>query len=408
VDRFESPDDHHTDRDDSDRDHQEAIGEEGHDDLAQINAKRRASIERRARYVTAGKEAIMGMLAEHRAVLWGEIIARAADYGWRDTGTVGRFAHIDPHHLRTALLELLSTSAVLETTAATRGGRNVSVYHREFVAGTKREVEKAIARKRLLGARYLGWASGSDSTPGVIGAAAEDVVHASLREAAPDVGYRLVNPKHGTVVSMGTGQLPGGPLDNGAFFFDESGNRHFIAIEVKSLRQWVYPSTRKLYQLLYKSSLLAQELPETRVLPVLIARKAHITTYRMARDLGFHVIDTLGIQWLPRLASIEERTVAEVRNELGYADLRFATGANAYITKQFTEVIPSIATARSARWAAVGARLVDWYAAIWTDNLLPDEEPLDGSYINNVRDVARREIAQLPPNLRTEHRSGGW
>lgn len=58
------------------------------------------------------------------------------------------------------------------------------MFHSPNLAGRRRAFETAAARKRLLYARYLGWAEGSGREPGrLISPAAERVLHATLRSA---------------------------------------------------------------------------------------------------------------------------------------------------------------------------------------------------------------------------------
>ena len=65
-----------------------------------------------------------------------------------------------------------------------------------------------------------------------------------------------------------------------------------VTIEAKNLRQWIYPRTQELYQVLDKSARLQLEHPDLGVLPVLVCRKAHYNANKMAQHLGFHVIAT--------------------------------------------------------------------------------------------------------------------
>jgi hypothetical protein len=367
---------------------------------------RRTRLAKQEPYVQAGMAAIQGMIRAFDAIVWGEIIARATDYSWDDAPDRRR---IDQHHLRTALDRLLKRGDVVQTTSPTRGGRQVGVYHFPLTPSNRRQVEKAAARKRLLEARYLGWASGTDVSRGVIGAAAEDTVHSSLREAAPQIGYRLLDPIHGSVSVVLNQLVPAGSLDNAAVAYLPSLEKPvLLAIEVKSLRPWVYPSTGPLYQLLYKAASLTTLLPNVLVLPVFVCRRAHITTYRMARDLGFHVIDTLGIQWLPRLASIEESAVVEVRQELGYVDLRFQQASDRYLVKQFATVIPSVAGQRTARWQTVGSHFGAIYQALWQRTREVEGRSFFDYPLLELRQSALSRLSLLPQSQRGGGRTGGW
>jgi hypothetical protein len=130
----------------------------------------------------------------------------------------------------------------------------------------KRAVQTAAARKRLLHARYLGWAMGTKRYgAGIVGPGAEKVVHESLMAAAPS-GYRLFEPQRGEVRQMFGAPVPGGPLDNGATLqlVDDKGfpaGSVVVPIEVKNRRDWVYPEAPELHQLLSKAAALAARIP---------------------------------------------------------------------------------------------------------------------------------------------------
>ena len=371
-----------------------------------LDEQRRQRLAKQEPYVEAGVSAIQGMLSSYGAITWGEIIARAADYPWEDAPNRIR---IDQHHLRTALDRLMQRRAIVHTTSPTRGGRQVGVYHPPLEPSNRRQIEKAAARKRLLEARYLGWASGTEISKGVIGAAAEDTVHLSLREAAPQIGYRLLDPSHGSVSVIRNVPVPAGAIDNAAIaYLPDVKTPILLLVEVKSVRPWIYPSSGPLYQLLFKAATISALLPDFLVLPVFVCRRAHITTYRMARDLGFHVIDTLGIQWLPRLTSIQESAIVEVRQELGYVDLRFQKGPDPYLVKQFGSVIPAVAAQRSARWQLVGSHFAQIYRAMWTRVREVEGRTFYDYPLTELRQSARGRISQLPSELRGRSRIGGW
>jgi len=369
-----------------------------HDDEAQLAAKLFG-------YRDMAVDIIRDMLATEHALIWGEIIARAADHVWSaDLHDI----RINPHHLREGLKYLIDMKQVQQQSLPTRGGRTIGVYTSADVPGRQRVTERAAARKRLLAARYQGWASGSDAVRGVIGPTAEEIVHASLSQAAGYVGYKLLNPEGGSIGSVRNIAVPFGPLDNAAWLRHEQDPREYLlVIEVKSLRSWIYPGSSRLFQLLHKAAMLSQSLPEVEILPVFICRRAHITTFRMARDLGFHVIDTLGIQWLPRLASIDEASVTEVRRELGYVDLRFADGPDKYLLKQFREVLPRVSSARVERWRLIGSQLNDQYRLLAQEQH-PDEEFQGGQALRELRVLSGAMLRQLPDEDRGSRISGGW
>jgi hypothetical protein len=159
---------------------------------------------------------------------------------------------IDPHHLTTARAQLVAQSILTTSTAKTVGNRSITVYHFADTRGRLTLIRRAAQRKRFLQARYQTWASGTPSQHGVIGPAAERVLHASLIAAAP-YGYRLVRPEGGEVREVLGAAVPGGPLDNAAFFspLDADGlpaEPVFLPIEAKNVRSWIYPRAPELHQ----------------------------------------------------------------------------------------------------------------------------------------------------------------
>lgn len=358
---------------------------------------------KQAKYVEAGRLAIMQMVDQDSAVLWGEIISRAADRQWP-----GVPFKVHPHILLSSLGSLIP-NRVTPISAATRGGRVITVFQPTSPNGRKTQIERAAARKRLLDTRYTSWASGSSTgttSQGVIGLAAERVVHESLRTASPEVGYRLLNPERGNVGRPFDVEIPGA-LDNAAVFvLPKDQTRYLMAVEVTSLRQWVYPANKKVYQLLLKAAMLSTSLSDLALLPVLVCRRAHTTTFRMARDLGFHVIETNGTQWLPRISTINEAAVQEVRAELGYVDLRFLEGANPYLVKQFSTVIPATARERAKRWRQIGSRFSDLYSSL--RGRLKDDQVIAGRDLNVLRKRAAAALADLPREDLGDSRNGGW
>jgi hypothetical protein len=180
-----------------------------------------------------------------------------------------------------------------------------------------------------------------------------------------------------------------------------------IPVEVKSLRPWIYPRDEKLYQLLYKGAMLSDDLPGVEVLPVLVCRKAHYTLFKMARELGFHVVDTMLVQWLPQLEAVQEKHVVEVRKGLGYVDIHIWDGtANKYLVKQFATVIPREASRIAKRWSQVGRHFAGDYEWLW-DHQADEDPPARRRKLNGLRAEVNRLVRELPAEDRYE-REGGW
>src|SRR4051812_47384265 len=125
-------------------------------------------------YQELAVKAVRGILEQEHAVVWNEVEARASERSWGDLPS-----RIDPHHLTNARRMMVEEDELLSTAEPTKGGRIIEVH---YLAGAgKRAVEDAASRKRLLQARFLGWAKGTKRHPrGLIGGGGEAVTAASL------------------------------------------------------------------------------------------------------------------------------------------------------------------------------------------------------------------------------------
>jgi hypothetical protein len=239
------------------------------------------------------------------------------------------------------------------------------VFHFADTRGRLTAIKRAAARKRLLQGRYQAWASGSAKVPGVMGPAAERVLHESLSAAAPH-GYRILRPEGGEVRELLGAPVPGGPLDNAAFFqpLDDAGAplpAVLLPIEAKNIRSWVYPRAPELHQVLYKAAALQVAHPDLGIVPVLMCRRANVQTFWMAGQLGFQVIQARA-QFLPD--SIKPELVQEVRTGLGYFDLTQSMGAHRPVVEQFTTTIPAVAAERAEQWSSSAPALHDHFQTL--------------------------------------------
>ena len=272
-----------------------------------------------------------------------------------DTKFAGQSSPINPHHLTTARQRLIDAGTIEQSRDRTRGGAVVPVF---TLASPSKAAIRAAGRKRLLHARFLGWSKektewGAAPVP----AALERVIHASLTEAAPH-GYRLLRPDgSGEVRTIANQRVPGGPLDNAAFYtgFGADGlpaQPALITVEAKNLRQWIYPNSDEPYQLLDKSARLRAAHPGLPIMPVFVCRKSHHSLGKMAGQLGFHLIYTANQYVRPAVAGTEddERKFNEVNTELAYR-LALNEGAVPQMVKQFTTAIPGRIEEATARWA---------------------------------------------------------
>jgi hypothetical protein len=306
-------------------------------------------------YVRLGREAILHLLGQEHAAPWIEVEAKVADVPYEPVGI-----RVEPHHLSEARSQLITEGAVVASTGPTRGGSEVTVLH--LAGATGRRLEDATARKRILTARYYGWARGTRTRPGRFGPAGEKAVREALAVAAPS-GYTIEKP--GREVDTLLGVPLNGPLDAAAHYLVRDsdgipGNVITVPIEVKNLRDWIYPSSREQYQLLSKAAFI-QDARTTRLIsPVLVCRRAHITTMRMAKELGFFVIP-INRQYVHQ---VEEDALIELRAELGLIDLVQQVGVDERLVKFFETHLPKVIQRTADDWSDKGLAFIDEWAAL--------------------------------------------
>jgi hypothetical protein len=232
-------------------------------------------------------------------------------------------------------------------------------------------VNRAAARKRLLHARYLQWANGKPNQgrhTGIVGSSLENALHESLRFSSPTQGFRLNSPDHGKISSLyGRDLRPVGSIDNGCVWYDyDSGSIFQLVMEAKNLRDWIYPWSAELYQLLFKAAYLIPfaQAEGQRVVPVLVCRRAAPTLFLMAKDVGFHIIDTQRqlISFDAIEGSEEFRQIQEVRFELGLLDVLDHRGPFSRITNQFERTLPPRCSEVAARFELIGPSLIGEFA----------------------------------------------
>jgi hypothetical protein len=341
-------------------------------------------------YRDLAAKTVIELLEVEHAVIWTEVEARLADRRWGPTSV-----RIDPHHLTTARRLLIDEGLLIPTADQTRGGRIIETH--SLAGAPKREVERAASRKRLLHARFLGWAKGTRRHPrGLIGGAGEAVTSASLG-AATGAGYRLVPHSGGDVAQLFGEDVPGGSLDEAAHLIVMDGDIPSgvvsVLIEVKNIREWIYPTSSEMYQLLAKATLLQHSHPDRAFLPVLVCRRAHKTTFVMAKLSGFYVIDAHR-QFITPTADITDEALIEVRSGLGFIDLILSVGPDALVAKHFQHHLPPVAAAFASRWKETAEALGHHFQPLRNPGLdAPDRARL-------MR-VLRRES-------KTVHGSGGW
>jgi hypothetical protein len=107
----------------------------------------------------------------------------------------------------------------------------------------------------------------------------------------------------------------------------------YAGIEVKNKRQWMYPNRPEIRELLFKCCCLD-------VVPVLIARRIHYSTFTVLNPCGviFH-------QTFNQLYPASEQPLADQvkdKNLLGYHDIRVGNNPDARLAKFLTAHLPSL------------------------------------------------------------------
>lgn len=330
----------------------------------------------------------MELLDSEYAAGWSEVEAKLAEGRYADTDV-----NVSPHNLTLARRELLKAGLVVETSATTRGGTAIDLLTPVDTRRRKTRTDEASARKRLLLARYHGWATGDHTYPrGRIGPAGENVTRKSVLEAAT---LSMTEP-HGGEVRTFLGLRLTGPLDSAGHLplilpNGRPGPTIAVPIEVKNVRDWLYPQAREIYQLLYKSAILQQHAPEVPIVPVLVCRRAHLTLIFMASQLGFRVLATER-QYIYNVDSIK---LNEVRTELGFLDLTEQVDADDRVVRWFRQSLPKKTLESAAKWRTTVLDLG------WTDKFRQLSQPMSvqtrARLVDRLRDEAK--AADLP---------GGW
>jgi hypothetical protein len=341
-------------------------------------------------YVDLGRQAIVGILLDQHAVVWPEIESRAADRVWG-----GLSSPVNPHVLTEAKRELLRDEVIDSSTARTRGGRRVTVFHLTDMSGRRREVERASARKRLLYARHRGWGERHPrASRGFLGPAGERVARASITATAGEHGFGftpLGGGGEGGVNRVFDVPVRPGALDDAQMLHIVNqetrsvGPGILIPIEVKNVREWIYPRSPMLHQLLSKAAALSAELPDVPLLPMLICRRRQYRAWKMAVDLGVYVIEVYN-QFVAPHASINREHFEEVKAEL-YSDVLLTESAHERLVNALTD-LPNWAEQNVAVWQEVGSKLGDHYDTL-----------RDRRLGRHARDVAMNELRAAAQTL---------
>lgn len=256
------------------------------------------------------------------AVIWPEVEARLGELSWITDNYDPSFPAnrgVQPHVLHRARVRLVAEGVLVADTAVL-SGRPVTTYldGPGLTGRHETRIRRTAASKRRLYRSFLGWTGNST----LCGHVAERAVDATLAELAgryiwlpPGVSAGRVSELLGRPITLG------GPLDAHAFVphdaADPTSGFVPVAVEVKNLRSVIYPQSHETWDLLAKLG----DFPE--VVPVLIARRMHLTTFRLFKDVG-----ALGCTTYQQLfhspgttrATIDATTFNRARSTFGFHD----------------------------------------------------------------------------------------
>jgi hypothetical protein len=158
-------------------------------------------------------------------------------------------------------------------------------------------------------------------------------------------------------------------------------------IEMKNVREWMFPRSHQLFQVLSKAAALQTAHPDQQILPMIVCRRKHIQSLWMANDLGFAVIEVKR-QFLLPSAEYTPEDVEQVRAALGF-DLHIANGPYPLLVDILNTTLPPRAEAMGTRWRQFGSAFGDMYDVL-ADDEVEEEDRAD------VLDELRAANAQHP------------
>jgi hypothetical protein len=301
--------------------------------------------EAEARRLRRAKAQLRSLFNTEHVLVKPEAIARLGErYYGRDS------RNIDSHVTGQALNEMrLAGEIVIQPGVASRGGHVVDTMQPADIKGRKTVTAAAARRKRALYARYLSWAGSTLRYPnGFLGPAGEAATRAGILASA---AMQPAEPGAGPVSKLLGVRLPGA-VDSAGFMVPLIRGLPQQAVtllfEVKNIRDWIYPSNAELFQVLRKGIVLQQAHPSEPIVPILVCRKAQITTFYMANQLGFLVIE-MGAQYVG--PNVPEPALLEVRAELGFSDLRLGNGPSVRVHDRLNKHFPPIIHDYALKWA---------------------------------------------------------
>jgi hypothetical protein len=194
-------------------------------------------------------------------------------------------------------------------------------------------------------ARSYPYVQGSDSVSSLAGPAGELAFDAALTRANFGVRVAVYNRGLPSVPQINGTTVPTGSLDNDFVIqrLDKATRAPVPPwgatglVEVKNVRDWIYPSSSELFQLLHEAAVIQNRHPDQSFLPVLVCRCAQTPTAFMAKDLGFFVIDARR-HYLGESSIIDPERFRIMTDELGLVDMVIGHDSTARIQNRLETI----------------------------------------------------------------------
>jgi hypothetical protein len=336
-------------------------------------------------WVDLASDVLMRYAAVKGAFVWPEAEAELSESSWVHDNFDAQFpAHwsINSHHLKSARRALTGTELTPLTEVLNRLRVTAWVRTADITArGRKTQTLTLAAAKRRAYRTFLGWTGDVR----LCGAAGEDAVMAVLTRLRGTHIWVPPNMRMGRVSELeGRPLTVGGPLDAAGHWALDP-NRPgdgFVpfAVEVKNVRSTLYPYDHDVWDLLAKLT----DFPD--VVPVLVARRIHWTTFRMFKDLGVLGTDTRA----QLFAGIDVDLFKSTVDLLGFADAKLYDGQPITgLVTFFSKTGPKQAPTSLASWARA-APILSEYADLRDDHL--DEGSRTELFRQFADDLNRSEL----------------
>ncbi|MPZ52501.1 MAG: hypothetical protein GEU79_07175 [Acidimicrobiia bacterium] len=167
-----------------------------------------------------------------------------------------------------------------------------------------------------------------------------------------------------------------------------------VVTEVKNQREWLYPTNPELHKFLYKAASLRNATDNSGIIPVFISPFRRNQAYQLARTLGFWAVRSEH-QWVLDRRPLKKDGFYEVRDELGYADLRLGDELTIRFKRAMTESLARNARQVAERWSVTAALCEGLFDA--ARKLRAADEI--GSIAGQARALVEDAAGPLPPSF---------